>query len=755
MEERAVQHQTPEGQLAEGNERRKRAEGPREEKGESPRLNQSQAEERREGGIQPARTAGREGGGTERGPGSEGAESGRTPRKAASEKGHSAGELAGGFTRGFAPTMPDRLALEKTWSRIRAVTRRVTAEGFVDTGAPRAAAPLPLFRSGAPTFEVNENTVRSYDDALKDSGMDVTELFKAAAARCPAFAVGFALRSRAEIRHRFPAFDSKILDEITTSGVQLNLLAPPGKQSEIERHAAPRFSSDSDYTALQTAAQKEFNQGWGIVISTRLALKLKAIRFTPRFPVPKKGSTDCRPVYNYSKPSLKEATEVSHRLTGKYKLANSINAMSAVDSLPEPRLKHVLYRLFKNCLRLSATFTGPNDFLVIGLNDAASAYNQISARPSQAAMLAYKLDRKGLFTGLSGRLRMGLRFSGHIFAHLSDMIAQRASNRSSEDPLWCPDIPFAAEAQVEDPTGTVQTHATADGFNPITSRDRSRTLATEAYLDDFMSVSLASTAIASFLTFLDTFWAIFCPTLLANSAFAKPALNAKKMVHFRAEAECIGVRVNVRKLTATITPSRATDILTVLSLLFPPGVEHCKTAALPSLFGKLFNVSLIRFEGRVEMARLFACMTLNAVDAFGNMRLEQEELEIITRWCEWLKSPSVTRMSDLVERKPTVFGATDASGQRGNGGLGGFWGLLGHLYCWRHKLSDAVTNALTRGQIDCRACMGEVELGGTAAGLRMFPAAAKAAGVQVNGQVALLYSDNSSAKVWCNKRRPG
>jgi hypothetical protein len=51
--------------------------------------------------------------------------------------------------------------------------------------------------------------------------------------------------------------------------------------------------------------------------------------------------------------------------------------------------------------------------------------------------------------------------------------------------------------------------------------------------------------------------------------------------------------------------------------------------------------------------------------------------------------------------------------------------------------------------------MGEVELGGTAAGLRMFPAAAKAAGVQVNGQVALLYSDNSSAKVWCNKRRPG
>ena len=141
----------------------------------------------------------------------------------------------------------------------------VLRDGRVHTGERPAAPPRPLFVEGSDNV-VDAKTARFDDGILRSHGFDITKLFAVAARSCPAFKTGFSIRPREAILKHFPDFNRKVLDEIITSGVNLNLIAEPGRQARRTARAKPRFSSDAAHAALQSAAKKEFAQGWGIVM---------------------------------------------------------------------------------------------------------------------------------------------------------------------------------------------------------------------------------------------------------------------------------------------------------------------------------------------------------------------------------------------------------------------------------------------------------------------------------------------------------
>ncbi|GMH66984.1 hypothetical protein TrRE_jg641 [Triparma retinervis] len=280
----------------------------------------------------------------------------------------------------------------------------------------------------------------------------------------------------------------------------------------------------------------------------------------------------------------------------------------------------------------------------------------------------------------------------------------------------------------------------------------------KAYVDDMLEAHLAKEYRSSGLGLLSCLFKAYRPCEEGeDSAFRPSPAAEKKRDDFVSRPVCtfLGLVVDARALTITVSRLRAHAVIDLLDKVFGDGRTWVNVDELASITGKLTHISQCRTGGRAEMSAIWRMLSCCPVEKRGASYFIQplpSMIERVSEWKEFLATPTpmplcyVPCIAEALVATHT--GYTDASKL----GMGGFFREGRVLYLWRVKFPDVIGESMMRERGDGGTItINELELLGIACQLRLLYRVLCENDRAGKGLVLHTFSDNVTAVADVNK----
>lgn len=272
----------------------------------------------------------------------------------------------------------------------------------------------------------------------------------------------------------------------------------------------------------------------------------------------------------------------------------------------------------------------------------------------------------------------------------------------------------------------------------------------KVYVDDFLEAHLTRDYHTTGRGLMSCLYKAFRPCKRGeDSAFRPSPAAEKKKDDFVSRPMCtfLGLVVDARALTITVSSRRAHAIIALLDKNFGNGNKWVDVDELASITGKLTHVSQCRTGGRAEMSAIWRMLSCCPVEKRGGSYFIQplpSMIERVFEWKEFLNDPvpmPLWYVPSIAEAlSATHFGYTDAS----KFGMGGFFREGRTLYIWRVKFPDLIGDSMMRRQgDDGTITINELELLGIACQLRLLYRVLCGNGRARTGLVLHTFCDNN------------
>ena len=494
-------------------------------------------------------------------------------------------------------------------------------------------------------------------------------------------------------------------------------------------------------------AADETSKGYSIVVTLAAARSLKNFALSPimiKRQVEEDGTVKQRPLRDVSRPwSSWEGDEVS---------VNELIDMKDLRHRAKVRCAEALPGVLLALLEMVSTH--PGEPISLAKADVGSCFFRFHTRLDQVPLFASLLTKD--FVLLPLRQVQGSRSSPSFCPILTEAVCSMFSESdlsAREAAEACPHREWVREEIDERPQR---------GF-PFRLKNREgRATAghhAEAYVDDALLAYLAKDYEAASTCFLRCLYKAYRPCTADEDADFRPspaAENKRDDFVARGVATFLGLVVDARELTVTISQSRADSIAKLLEEVFGEEGHWVEAWRLPEVTGRLTHASSCRIGGRAEMSAIWRILSCCPVRSGSRgkyyLQLLPEMRKRVEEWKAFLASPVpmplcyVPQIMDQLV--PSHIGYTDASGL----GMGGFFVANRVVHVWRLAFPTGTAGAIMRKKGDGgKITINELELLGIVCQCSLLEHVLRVGGGATEGSVFNTFCDNQTAVIATNK----
>jgi hypothetical protein len=447
--------------------------------------------------------------------------------------------------------------------------------------------------------------------------------------------------------------------------------------------------------ALMKQVADETSKGYSIVVTLAAAQQLKNFALSPimiRKQVKEDGTVKYRPLRDVSRSwSSWEGREVS---------VNDLIDMDDLRHRAKVRCAEALPGILLALLEMVCSH--PGEPISLAKADVGSCFFRFHTRLDQVPLFASPLTKDYVLLPL--RQVQGSRSSPSFCPILTEALCSMFSDSdlsACETTEACPHQEWVREEIDERPQR---------GFPFGLKKRKGRATAghhAEAYVDDALLAYLSKDYEAASTSFLRCLYKAYRPCTAGEDADFRPspaAENKRDDFVARGAATFLGLVVDARELTVTVSQARADSIVKLLEEVFGEEGHWVEAGRLAQVTGRLTHASMCRVGGRAEMSaiwRILSCCPVKRTSRGKyHLQLLPEMRKRVEEWKAFLASPvpmPLCYVPQIMDRLvPTHIGYTDASGF----GMGGFFVANRVVHVWRLAFPTGTTGAIIRKKGD-------------------------------------------------------